>query len=104
MTPLDVDLVSSVQQEFVPDSMPPESEPPPCDRCVKTHGINDAEACRLARRLAGRWARCGLIHEDYDFTARILDGLDGFCSDQARRDMAEEARFEERTRCEERVN
>jgi hypothetical protein len=61
-------------------------------------------ASTMLKPVAGRWARCGLIHEDYDFTARILDGLDGFCSDQARRDMAEEARFEERTRCEERVN
>jgi hypothetical protein len=30
MTPQDVNLVSSVQQEFVPDSLPLESELPPC--------------------------------------------------------------------------
>ena len=35
MTPQDVNLVSSAQEEFVPDSLPPESEPPPCDRVRK---------------------------------------------------------------------
>ena len=78
MTPQDVNLVSSAQQEFVPDSLTPEFEPPPCDRCAKTHDINNIEACRLAHCLASRCACCGLIHADYDFTAKILSGLDGF--------------------------
>lgn len=63
----------------MPDSLLlPESEKPPCARCAKSHGINDVEACHLARRLASRCTRCGLIHEDYDYTAMILDGLDKF--------------------------
>jgi hypothetical protein len=54
----------------VPDSLPLRHD--------RTHDINDDEACRLARRIASMCAHCGLIHEDYDYTAMILDGLDRF--------------------------
>jgi len=77
-TPQELELDSSAQQDFVPDSLLPESQPPPCVRCGTTHDYNDIEACRLARRLANRCARCGLVHSDYNLFARIMDDLDKF--------------------------
>jgi len=43
-----------------------------------THDDNDDEGCRLARRLASRCARCGLVHRDYDLAARIMDDMEKF--------------------------
>ena len=76
--PQELELDSSAQQDFVLDSLLLESQPPPCVRCGTTHDWNDIEACRLARRLANRCARCGLVHSDYDLFARIMDDLDKF--------------------------
>jgi len=78
MTPQELELDSSAQQDFVPYSLPPDSQPHPCVRCGVTHDCNDVEACRLAHRLANRCARCGLVHSDYDLFARIMDDLDKF--------------------------
>jgi hypothetical protein len=60
-TPQYLEPDSSAQRDFVPDSLPPESQPSTCVRCGTTHDCNDVEGCRLARRLASRCVRCGLV-------------------------------------------
>jgi len=77
-TPQELELDSSAQQDFVPDSLLPESQPRPCVHCGTTHNYNDVEAYHLARRLANRCARCGLVHSDYGLFAKIMDDLDKF--------------------------
>jgi hypothetical protein len=50
-----------------------------CPRCRTFHaGGVFGEACREARRNARRCARCGLLHEDYDLLAIVLDGMEKF--------------------------
>ncbi|CAL5090782.1 unnamed protein product [Urochloa decumbens] len=50
-----------------------------CPRCRTFHaGGIFGEACRQARRNAPRCARCGLLHEEYDLTAQVFDGMDNF--------------------------
>lgn len=39
---------------------------------------NDEEGCRLARRLASRCARWGLVHKDYNLSAKIMDNMENF--------------------------
>jgi len=54
MTPQELELDSSAQQDFVADSLPPGSQSHPCVRCGVTHDYNDVEGCRrLATSLAG---------------------------------------------------
>uniref|UniRef100_A0A0D9XDS5 Uncharacterized protein n=1 Tax=Leersia perrieri TaxID=77586 RepID=A0A0D9XDS5_9ORYZ len=50
-----------------------------CPRCGTFHaGGIFGEACFQARRHARRCARCGLLHEDYDLTARFLHDMEKF--------------------------
>jgi len=67
--------------EVLPDSveMVPDSIESMCPRCGTFHaGGVFGEACFQARRRARTYARCGLLHEDYDLAARILHDLDKF--------------------------
>ena len=63
---------------IVPDSVLPEDQPSLCVRCSTTHGDSDEEGCHLARRLASRCARCGLVHRDYDLAAKIMGDMEKF--------------------------
>ena len=50
-----------------------------CPRCGTFHaGGVFGEECYQAHREARRCARCGLLHEDYDRTAKWFDYLDKF--------------------------
>jgi hypothetical protein len=50
-----------------------------CPRCSTFHaGGVFGEACKQARRNARRCSRCGLLHEDYDFFAQVLDDMEKF--------------------------
>jgi hypothetical protein len=68
--------------EEVPDSVEEVSdvdEVVDCPRCDMFHaGGIFGEACYQACRNARRCARCGLLHEDYDNTARFLHDMDKF--------------------------
>jgi hypothetical protein len=66
-------------EELAPDSVADgDITPKLCSRCNTIHGINDNEGCRLARRLASRCGRCGLVHKDYDLTTWIIYDMDTF--------------------------
>jgi hypothetical protein len=79
---------SLVMESSVPDSMTEELAPDYvangnitlklCSRCNTVHGVNDSEGCRLARRLASRCGRCGLVQKDYDLTTWIIYDMDTF--------------------------
>jgi hypothetical protein len=61
------------------DEVPDVDEVVECPRCCTFHaGGVFGEACKQARRNARRCARCGLLHEDYDFFAQVLDGMEKF--------------------------
>jgi hypothetical protein len=50
-----------------------------CPRCSTFHaGGIFGEACKQARHNAHRCSRCGLLHEDYDFFAQVLDDMEKF--------------------------
>jgi hypothetical protein len=58
------------------DEVPDVDEVVECPRyCTFYAGGIFGEACKQARRNAHRCARCGLLHEDYDFFAQVLDGM-----------------------------
>ena len=65
-------------ESLVPYYLLPESKPSLCVCCGTTHDDNNDEGCCLARRLASRCARCGLVHRDYDLAARIMDDMEKF--------------------------
>jgi hypothetical protein len=49
----------------------------PC--CSTFHaGSVFGEACCQARRIAHRCARCGILHDDYDLLAQVLDKMENF--------------------------
>jgi hypothetical protein len=50
-----------------------------CPRCSTFHaGGVFGEACKQARHNARRCSRCGLLHEDCDFFAQVLDDMEKF--------------------------
>ena len=77
-----LDSVEGLESEMALDSVEvvPESvEVVRCSRCGTFHaGGVFGEACFQARRRARRCARCGLLHEDYDLTARFLHNMKKF--------------------------
>lgn len=76
--PDSVDMVAD-SLEMVPDTVDPDSVESLCPRCVTFHaGGVFGEACYQARREARMCARCGLLHEDYDMTAKWLDDMEKF--------------------------
>ncbi|KAK3132906.1 hypothetical protein QOZ80_6AG0529290 [Eleusine coracana subsp. coracana] len=46
--------------------------------CGDRHGRDAFEECLRIRREKSRCSRCGLVHSDYDVTARLLDGFEYF--------------------------
>jgi hypothetical protein len=78
---LDVEVVPDSVEE-VPDSVEEVLDINAvvhCPRCSTFHaGGVFGEACKQARRNARRCSRCGLLHEDYDFFAQVLDDMEKF--------------------------
>ncbi|CAL5080643.1 unnamed protein product [Urochloa decumbens] len=77
----DDDMADAVEDD-APDAVDEVSdvdEVVDCPRCRRFHaGGIFGEACCQARRNAPRCARCGLLHEEYDLTAQVFDGMDNF--------------------------
>ncbi|KAG2564708.1 hypothetical protein PVAP13_7NG043300, partial [Panicum virgatum] len=72
------DSMEALDSTIVPDSVLPKDQPSLCVRCNTTHGDSDEEGCHLARCLASRCARCGLVHRDYDLAAKIMGDMEKF--------------------------
>jgi len=81
VVPDSVELVSDsvdVVPDFVED-VPDDDEVVHCPRCGTLHaGGVFGDACFQARRNARRCAHCGLLHEDYDISAKWLHLMDRF--------------------------
>jgi len=81
VVPDSVELVSD-SVDVVPDSVedvPDDDEVVHCPRCGTLHASGVfGDACFQAHRNARRCARCGLLHEDYDISAKWLHLMDMF--------------------------
>jgi len=89
VVPDSVDVVVPDSVELVPDSVdvvpdsvkdvPDDDEVVHCPRCGTLHASGVfGDACFQARWNARRCARCGLLHEDYDISAKWLHLMDRF--------------------------
>jgi hypothetical protein len=73
------DFIDEVPESV--DEVPDVDEVVECPCCCTFHaGDVFGEACKQAHRNARRCARYGLLHEDYDLFAQVLDGMEKFVS------------------------